>query len=599
MALQNGINELPIFNYFDRQRFLQFSPQDAANWNIEQAPSGKKKFALYPTMGRRHVTTFNMNRLIFNDEPSAIFRSIDFVYVIVGDTVWQVDQYYNQYEISIPSFQIGSGIFSFDYLPVVQAPAFPAKPYQAVFCMLTNGQTIYVIDELTKTMTVVTDTNAPVNPTAVAAFGNRFVVASLNSTQFNLSQINLGGVYSPSTCFTIAGSAVFAQEAGLIREFGVLHNQLYIFCDFTTGIWSNTPSVFTSATVTSSFPWKKNSSYDWDYGIADVASLDIDFGRMTWLAKNKNGLIQFMQSSGQLPESISTKAVNVLLQNSTSPTQENPWTLNTVEGFLYQYEDTIFYRASVLITETDGNITIDDSAFSIEYNFDTKTWHRCIEVDGSRNKIRKHVYFNNAHLVTVQGESTLYEMAGNFYYNELRNKLETNPQATDAYTQFPFRYENVTPIICEDDYSEFITDYLEIDFVFGKDTFIFWQGPFNTTVFVVGETSTLTNPIYMVSEDGLSYIVQDGTDIPIESSTTYNALFKPHIELYYSDDGGINFHSADVREFSQLGVYQWKMRWYELGASRNRVYKLIAVSPSPIVILGGTMNIRRASGGAN
>ncbi len=66
-----------------------------------------------------------------------------------------------------------------------------------------------------------------------------------------------------------------------------------------------------------------------------------------------------------------------------------------------------------------------------------------------------------------------------------------------------------------------------------------------------------------------------------------------------SDDGGVSFFPADIREFSRSGVYIWKMRWYQLGQSRNRVYKLIAVSLYPIVILGAVMNVRRSSGGAN
>jgi len=74
---------------------------------------------------------------------------------------------------------------------------------------------------------------------------------------------------------------------------------------------------------------------------------------------------------------------------------------------------------------------------------------------------------------------------------------------------------------------------------------------------------------------------------------------KPHIELYWSDDGGVTFQSADLREFSQLGFYRWRMRWYELGPSRNRCYKLVAVSSAPIVVLGACQSVRRSSGGAN
>ena len=85
----------------------------------------------------------------------------------------------------------------------------------------------------------------------------------------------------------------------------------------------------------------------------------------------------------------------------------------------------------------------------------------------------------------------------------------------------------------------------------------------------------------------------------MQTSLFYKNLYNPHIELYYSDDGGVTFHSADVRQFSDLGVYRWRMRWYQLGASRNRVYKLVCVSLFPIVILGAVQNSRRISGGAN
>lgn len=594
-----SIKPLEINTYYDVQRFKQFSPQNSANWVLYSAPSGKKKVASYPAMGRRHIRLLNQNRLIFSEEPREIFRSIDFVYFIVGATVYRMDKFYNLLVLPNVDFIRPAGIVNFAYLPVIQIPASPALPYQRVFCMLTDGVHIYVIDETAATMVTVTDSNAPVNPNAVAAFGNRFVVSSRNSTEFRLTQINLGGVFDPATCFTVDGKAVFAQEEGIIQAFGVLHAKLYMFTDFTTGIWSNLPSVIPGITVSTAFPWKKSASYDWDYGIADPKSLDIDFGRMVWLAKNKNGLINFMVSSDQLPQPISTQAINVLLQNSSNPDQVSPFLADSADGFLYQYEDTIFYRVSARTTEDIGDVSILTSANCIEFNFDTQTWHRAIELDGRRNLIQKHVFFNNIHLVTVDGQNTVYEMAGNIYFNELRNPEVLDAQSPLAFLAYPFRYEAITKIISEDDYSEFITDYVEIDFVWGDDSFIRWDGPYGNTVFIIQEGSTTANPIFLVTENGLKYLVQEGTDTPFLDSQTYNAFFKPHIELYVSDDGGISFYSADVREFSQLGVYQWRMRWYQLGPSRNRVYKLVAVSPSPIVILGAVQNVRRSSGGAN
>jgi hypothetical protein len=93
-------------------------------------------------------------------------------------------------------------------------------------------------------------------------------------------------------------------------------------------------------------------------------------------------------------------------------------------------------------------------------------------------------------------------------------------------------------------------------------------------------------------------MISEMGNFPVLDSPQYSNWYKPHIELLFSDDGGISFLTADVLEFSQIGIYQWRMRWYQLGTSRNRVYKLICISPVPIVILGGNMCVRRASGGA-
>jgi hypothetical protein len=112
-------------------------------------------------------------------------------------------------------------------------------------------------------------------------------------------------------------AGLFAQEVGIIRQFAVLHNTLYIFTDYTTGIWSNIPSILISAGGTqTSFPWKKNTTYDWDFGMADSTSLSVGFSMMVWEAQNSEGLVQVMMSSGQQPKPISTKAIDILFQKN-------------------------------------------------------------------------------------------------------------------------------------------------------------------------------------------------------------------------------------------------------------------------------------------
>ena len=604
------VTDLPIIGYYDRQRFTQFNPADAANWYMVPSEIGKKKVAMYPTMGRNHVRFLNQNRLNFGQTPRAIYKSINYWYSVVNDQIFRIDKFFNQIEITTTTklSTINGNIF-FDYL-VAGDPAIAGNTTYACF---TDGQKLYIYSETAGTFGPVTDANLPKNPLFIATFGNRLAVSGEGSSTFGLSVINLGGAtVNLATCFTVNSNALFAQESGIIRQMGVLQNTLYIFTDFTTGLWSNIPSQFTSTGGTvSTFPWKKNTTIEWDFGMADPNSLDIDFGTMAWEAQNRNGIIQIMASiEGRKPQAISTKAIDVLLQRIANADSSNPFLNNQSDGFLYDYENTVFYRVSG--GKYTGTELLDQvsTANSIEYNFDTQTWHRCIEKNGERNRIQKHVFFNGMHLVTVQGDSTVYEMSGKYYTNEIRNPDQTDPTAIDAYAKEPFRYLRNTPIICAGlieglkapgFYAEFITDYAEIDMCFG-DGYINSDAPFANAVYIVDESQDDDgNPIFLIDESDTNeqtFILAEEGNLPVADSPTYRNWYKPHIELYFSDDGGVSFLPADVREFSPLGFYQWRMRWYELGASRNRVYKLVCVSPVPITILGASKEVRNVSGGA-
>jgi hypothetical protein len=562
MALSNDgqfkIENLPIVGAYNKQRFPQWCPEDTANFYIVKGEDTKKPYAMYPTLGRAHINYNGVNQLIFGSEPRGIFKSINYLYIVEGSTIYQFDNQYNRKVIT--GLGTNSGILYFTFLVV----------NSLIFTVFVDQQHIYIYQEGTPALQLVTDPLAPGNyvdtitgkptlPGYIASFGNRIVVSVLNSSQFILSAINLQGKgaanpvgynFDPAKCFTnFTTDQVFATEDGIIRQMGVLNNTLYIFTDYITGVWSNIPAIFSGTGAT--FPWKKNTTYNWNFGIANSSSLDIDFGIMVFLARNSDGLLEFRMSNGGQPEKISDKSIDTLLQNYTNALSgNNPFLVQNSNGFLYQYENTIFYRMSGGEYYGYGLLDQEQTADSIEYSFESKEWHRVIEQNGERNRVQNHVYFNYMHLVTVTGDSTVYNMSGQFYSNEITNPDQTNNQDPTSYLIQPFRYERTTPILYQQDYSEFETEYVQIDFVFGNND--------------------LNNPD-----------------------------FTPSIELFWSDDGGISFNSADHREFSPTGLYSWRMRWYQLGCSRNRVYKLVCVSSVPIVVLGGCMNMRRSSGGAN
>lgn len=583
------IKDLPILTHFDVQRFKQLSPMDCANMYLVENPQAKKKGALYPVPGRKHVSVKGVNKLNFKQTPRAIFRSVKFIYVIVGSDVIRVDDKFNQKSIK--------GEFSKERGPVWFAYV---TSNERVRCVFTDGTNTFYYEEANGTALVrITDTNKPTKPLYVAAFGSRIVVSEADSPQFRVTQIQLGGgTIDKSKVFTVGGGPLFAQADGAIKQFGVLHNQLYIFTDFTVNIWANTSSSISNDTLVIPFPFRRNTSTNFDYGIADPKTLDIDFGMMVWLAKNRNGLVDVMVSNGGQPQAISTKAVDVLFENQCASGELSAFLEQDSHGFLYQVESTILYRISAGEFVDFGDLDAEDNSNSLEYNFETKTWHRCIELNGERSRVQRHAYLNNKHIVQIENDTSLYELSERFYVNEQRNVSQIEIQAADAYEVDPMRYELVTPIIAQDDYAEFITDWVQIDFVWGENETTRADVPFSNTEFIIDEAlGPDGEPIYLTDEDG-NFLITDGSNTPIVADTTYYAHFRPHIELYYSDDGGVQFHPADVREFSDLGVYRWRMRWYELGTSRNRVYKLVCVSKSPIVVLGGVQSVRDASGGA-
>ena len=82
------IEQLPIFCYYNQQRFKQFGSMDCANWYGIKVDDTKLTQALYPAMGRSHVRFLEQNRLIFDKQPRHTFKTIRYMYFVVGTRVF-------------------------------------------------------------------------------------------------------------------------------------------------------------------------------------------------------------------------------------------------------------------------------------------------------------------------------------------------------------------------------------------------------------------------------------------------------------------------------------------------------------------------------
>lgn len=59
----------------------------------------------------------------------------------------------------------------------------------------------------------------------------------------------------------------------------------------------------------------------------------------------------------------------------------------------------------------------------------------------------------------------------------------------------------------------------------------------------------------------------------------------PLCTLHVSDDGGNTFRAKPTRELGKIGEYRRRVRWFALGASRQRVYKVEFSDPVPVMVL--------------
>src|SRR5690349_24906408 len=131
------VEPLKICGQYNTQRFKQYSPEDCANWYLNIVEDAKGPMAMYPAMGRKHISFLGQNVLIFEAEPRGVFKSINYTYYVVNRSIYRVDQYFNQIEIAASELATFSGEVYFTFLVAGTI----------TFAVFVDGLRIYVYRE--------------------------------------------------------------------------------------------------------------------------------------------------------------------------------------------------------------------------------------------------------------------------------------------------------------------------------------------------------------------------------------------------------------------------------------------------------------------
>lgn len=66
---------------------------------------------------------------------------------------------------------------------------------------------------------------------------------------------------------------------------------------------------------------------------------------------------------------------------------------------------------------------------------------------------------------------------------------------------------------------------------------------------------------------------------------------RPDIALQYSNDGGFNWSSELWRTSGRIGKFNTRVKWYNLGVSRDRLFRIIYTDPTPCTLINAFLDV--------
>lgn len=244
---------------------------------------------------------------------------------------------------------------------------------------ICDKQDVYIFNYRNDTFQKINiDTN--VVPGYITFQDTYFIVPDTFSGKWRLSANNDGTTWPTEN---IAEFQTKADKAVATLRMPGRGGTLLVFGSTVTEVWTDVGAQI--------FPYKRNTSYNIDYGClnpATIASLQ-DF--VVWLGANETSGPSIMYSNGGNIEQLSTDGINFLLDSLTNAANSY--------GFLFRQDGHLIYQ----ITFPDDNLTLI-------YDFETKQFFHLCDERFSNHVAKRVVYFNNSHYFVSLNDGNLYEL---------------------------------------------------------------------------------------------------------------------------------------------------------------------------------------------
>lgn len=350
-----------------QERSLPFDAQRSINLFPVLDQQGKEVSALYGTPGLTSFATAGAGP-IRGGFTSANGRA----FVVSSSELYEI--FSSGTVLLLGSLTTTSGIVSID-----------ENPLQLGIC---DGASVYTLTYATNSFQKVTDTDLPVSGTLTFIDGY-FVVSVVNSGKFNISALNDGSSWAALDFATAESS-----PDNLLRVYNAV-GQLWLFGTKTTEIWTNTGA--------STFPFERIAGAKMEVGIlAPHSAVAVD-NSIFWIGRDNIGAGIVYRAQGFSPSRISTNAIELILQQASTP--------STLRAYTYQQDGHTFYVI------TGGGLST-----TLVYDISTQLWHERAYLNGNGN-FEQHLgacsmYAFSSQLVGSRKNGKIYTMALDVYSDD-------------------------------------------------------------------------------------------------------------------------------------------------------------------------------------
>lgn len=314
-------------------------------------------------------------------------------------------------------------------------------------------------------------------------------------------------------------------------------------------VFGNTIGEQWTFTAQALFPYSRNNSFNLDYGCINPSSIAFQGNYIVWVGISEEAGPVIMYTTGGDIKEVSTDGIDFLLSTLKFP--------EDCSGFIVKLDGHLFYQ----VTFKSDNITL-------ALDLGNETFFTITDENMNYHPARKIVYFNNTYYFVSYNDANLYEFGTKYTSYNYENSQEEIPRVRICS---PIRLPNQRPMI------------------FKSLGFTIEQGQPNPEITISSEPMiTEITEQFMATENGLSRMVTEGTDI---NADDYTPLYNMQVFLGVSRDGGETFGNNASLNMNPTAQRKSRFLFQRLGRANDFTARLQFVGFSRYVVTNGVVEV--------